>query len=153
MTKKAGIACSFCNKHQTEVEKIVAGPAVYICNECIALCADIAAGDDKELPAIPTLVTWGSFRAQTHFKEIPVRLLCDALPPDATVADMLEVLNDMRVPKKAVDELAEVRAQLANLTEGLEARQVAVVRARQREAALIAAIALSVVPEAAPVGK
>ena len=153
MDKQTGINCSFCGKNQRDVEKIVAGPKVYICNECIALCADIAAGDDKGLPEIPTLVTWGSFRAQTHFKEIPVRLLCDALPPDATVTDMLELLNDMRVPKKAADELAVVRAQLASLTDGLEARQVAIVRARQREEALVAAIALSVVPEATPVEK
>lgn len=153
MDNQTGINCSFCRKDQRDAKKIVAGPNVYICDECIALCADIAAGDDNGLPKIPTLVTWGSFRAQTHFKEIPVRLLCDALPPDATVADMLEVLNDMSAPKKAVDELAVVRAQLASLTDGLEARQVAIVRARQREEALVAAIALSVVPEAAPVEK
>ncbi|QTM69432.1 ATP-dependent Clp protease ATP-binding subunit ClpX [Buchnera aphidicola (Hormaphis cornu)] len=33
--------CSFCNKHQKEVLKLIAGPSVYICNECIILCYDI----------------------------------------------------------------------------------------------------------------
>jgi len=37
--------CSFCGKARTEVESIVAGPtpAVAICNECVALCAEIVA--------------------------------------------------------------------------------------------------------------
>ena len=33
--------CSFCGKMQTEVKKIIAGPRVYICNECIELCNEI----------------------------------------------------------------------------------------------------------------
>jgi hypothetical protein len=33
--------CSFCGKNQHEVDKLVAGPAVFICNECIDLCTDI----------------------------------------------------------------------------------------------------------------
>ncbi len=37
----AGLSCSFCHKPQKEVEKIIAGPSVYICNECIRLCLDI----------------------------------------------------------------------------------------------------------------
>ncbi|MDA0713540.1 MAG: ATP-dependent Clp protease ATP-binding subunit ClpX [bacterium] len=35
------LLCSFCGKTQKEVRKLVAGPAVYICEECIALCNDI----------------------------------------------------------------------------------------------------------------
>jgi ATP-dependent protease Clp ATPase subunit len=39
------IRCSFCGKRGTELEKIVAGstPAVAICNQCVALCAQIIA--------------------------------------------------------------------------------------------------------------
>ncbi len=33
--------CSFCGKNQKEVKKLIAGPAVYICDECIALCGEI----------------------------------------------------------------------------------------------------------------
>lgn len=33
--------CSFCGKNQKEVKKLIAGPAVYICDECIALCSEI----------------------------------------------------------------------------------------------------------------
>jgi ATP-dependent Clp protease ATP-binding subunit ClpX len=33
--------CSFCGKNQKEVKKLIAGPAVYICNECVQLCHEI----------------------------------------------------------------------------------------------------------------
>ena len=32
--------CSFCGKNQDEVKKLIAGPSVYICNECVDLCND-----------------------------------------------------------------------------------------------------------------
>jgi len=38
---KTVLKCSFCNKSQHEVKKLVAGPSVYICNECVDLCQDI----------------------------------------------------------------------------------------------------------------
>ena len=37
------LTCSFCGKSQKEVKKLIAGPTVYICDECIALCNDIIA--------------------------------------------------------------------------------------------------------------
>lgn len=43
--------CSFCRKDQHQVEKLVAGPGVYICNECIGLCNDVLAGKQiKDFP-------------------------------------------------------------------------------------------------------
>ena len=41
MAKETTLRCSFCGKSQEEVEKIIAGPNVYICDECIELCIDI----------------------------------------------------------------------------------------------------------------
>ena len=35
------LTCSFCGKPQDQVRRLVAGPGVYICDECIALCEDI----------------------------------------------------------------------------------------------------------------
>lgn len=35
------VCCSFCGKSQSAVKKIVAGPRVFICNECIELCYEI----------------------------------------------------------------------------------------------------------------
>jgi hypothetical protein len=42
--------CSFCGKSQHEVRKLIAGPEVFICDECVELCTDIVEPDnDKEL--------------------------------------------------------------------------------------------------------
>lgn len=47
--KESGLHCSFCGKSQKEVKKLIAGPNVYICDECISLCNDIIAEEvDKE---------------------------------------------------------------------------------------------------------
>ncbi|WP_457570626.1 ATP-dependent Clp protease ATP-binding subunit ClpX [Desulfovulcanus sp.] len=40
------LCCSFCGKSQDEVERLIAGPDVYICNECVALCEEIIAQDN-----------------------------------------------------------------------------------------------------------
>ena len=43
------LSCSFCGKSQKEVKKLIAGPTVYICDECIGLCNDIIAEEiEKE---------------------------------------------------------------------------------------------------------
>src|SRR5512135_1991785 len=53
------LSCSFCGKNQKEVKKLIAGPTVYICDECIGLCNDIIAEEiEKEeqnygLAAVP----------------------------------------------------------------------------------------------------
>jgi ATP-dependent Clp protease ATP-binding subunit ClpX len=48
------IKCSFCGRGQDEVAKLVSGPSVYICNECIKLCNDIL---EDELPAVSAMET------------------------------------------------------------------------------------------------
>lgn len=45
---KKNLDCSFCGKSQNSVGKLIAGPDVYICNDCVQLCQDILAEDDKE---------------------------------------------------------------------------------------------------------
>lgn len=42
--------CSFCGKDSSQVERLIAGPDVYICNECVALCQQIIDFDNKENP-------------------------------------------------------------------------------------------------------
>lgn len=41
------VRCSFCGKHQEQVERIIAGPGAYICNECVHLCLSIL-GEEEE---------------------------------------------------------------------------------------------------------
>ena len=55
MTKPSGsdskntLYCSFCGKSQHEVRKLIAGPTVFICDECAELCLDIIGEENKSL--------------------------------------------------------------------------------------------------------
>ncbi len=42
---KDSLGCSFCGKSQNEVKKLVAGPDVFICNECVDICNEIITDD------------------------------------------------------------------------------------------------------------
>src|SRR5271156_5599972 len=46
---KTTLYCSFCGKSQHEVRKLIAGPAVFICDECVELCLDIIGEENKSL--------------------------------------------------------------------------------------------------------
>src|SRR3984885_12772465 len=46
---KNTLYCSFCGKSQHEVRKLIAGPTVFICDECVELCLDIICEDNKSL--------------------------------------------------------------------------------------------------------
>jgi ATP-dependent Clp protease ATP-binding subunit ClpX len=41
--------CSFCGKSQHEVKKLIAGPSVFVCDECVDLCNDIIREELQEL--------------------------------------------------------------------------------------------------------
>ena len=43
--------CSFCGKSQHEVRKLIAGPSVFVCDECVDLCNDIIREETQEDPA------------------------------------------------------------------------------------------------------
>jgi len=46
---KISLFCSFCGKNQHEVKKLIAGPSVFVCDECVDLCNDIIKEESKEL--------------------------------------------------------------------------------------------------------
>lgn len=61
------LCCSFCGKSQKDVKKLIAGPTVYICNECIELCNDIIA---EEAENQKQLVTSSTLPKPTEIKRI-----------------------------------------------------------------------------------
>jgi hypothetical protein len=51
--------CSFCGKSQHDVKKLIAGPGVFICNQCVALCDKIIAETpDPDPSAPPAKIDW-----------------------------------------------------------------------------------------------
>jgi hypothetical protein len=61
------LRCSFCNKDQNEVRALIAGPTVFICNECVEFCYEIVAGKHDEPSASEEIIPiawlhWGRLR-------------------------------------------------------------------------------------------
>lgn len=63
-SKEKNIKCSFCGKPQTGVKRIIAGPGVYICDECIGVCRNILDEDDLEYDDI-------QYAIEEEKKELP----------------------------------------------------------------------------------
>jgi hypothetical protein len=61
-------SCSFCCKASTEVGTIVAGPGVHICDECVALCAEIIATKPEAVEPMPT---WEAADLDTVLATLP----------------------------------------------------------------------------------
>jgi ClpX C4-type zinc finger len=53
-TAAAAVACTFCNKPTAEVKKMIAGPGVCICSECVGLCVDILASQPEITASEPS---------------------------------------------------------------------------------------------------
>jgi ClpX C4-type zinc finger len=71
----ATVCCSFCGKDKDAVDKVIAGPGVYICNECVDLCNQILA--QELVPKVPGWTEWpddellaGLARVQTVVSQV-----------------------------------------------------------------------------------
>ncbi|MER6177752.1 ClpX C4-type zinc finger protein [Streptosporangium sp. NPDC001681] len=62
--------CSFCGKPDTKVDRLVAGPGVHICNECVALAASIIDGSLGHPPG-PRVPVWESLTDGEMLSHIP----------------------------------------------------------------------------------
>jgi len=57
--------CSFCGKSQHEVRKLIAGPSVFICDECVELCNDIIREELEEKAAVRAAICRSRARSWT----------------------------------------------------------------------------------------
>lgn len=65
----ARLRCSFCGHSAEEVAKLVAGPGVYICDGCVALCVDVL---DADLPVKqPTVPEWAEMTDEALLGALP----------------------------------------------------------------------------------
>ena len=87
------LTCSFCGKSQDEVKKLIAGPTVYICDECIELCNDIideeARLDDASAlkrscrSQFITIINGSSFPKKTTILRFRKVIFCCSVRPGA----------------------------------------------------------------------
>lgn len=68
---KEKIRCSFCHKKSTDVQKVIAGPGVHICDECVGLCNAILEQDRLAPSTEPRLPTWESMSVDQILDHLP----------------------------------------------------------------------------------
>ncbi|MEV6040619.1 ClpX C4-type zinc finger protein [Nonomuraea sp. NPDC052116] len=68
---KDKIRCSFCHKKSTEVKKMIAGPGVHICDQCIELCNEILTQERLATPTEPRLPMWESMTEEQILEHLP----------------------------------------------------------------------------------
>jgi hypothetical protein len=93
-TKNVELRCSFCGRLHTEVGKLVAGPGVYICDECVNLCIDVlAVASPAQPPAIPE---WSSMSDDEVLQGLP-HIASSAANIEAGLRERVNDLRDRGV--------------------------------------------------------
>ena len=101
------LCCSFCNKDKEAVAKLVAGPGVYICDECVGLCNLIIA----EAPA-PEFGAWNE-RPDDELLTGLVKVQAVVSQADAAVHDYVDVLRSRGISWTRIGEALGVTKQAA----------------------------------------
>ena len=103
--------CSFCAKPSSEVEKLIAGPGVYICNVCVGRCTDILDAEQQK-PSQP-----GTQRPAWEETMTDEQIL-DMLPPiaartEASLQRLVTILRERRVTWARIGTALQITRQSA----------------------------------------
>ena len=115
--------CAFCGKAQNEVKQLVAGPTIFICNECVALCRDIIAELSPETegaqsvpkPKSPDGNQLSLLASRLHGATGQLTVLRERLPPGVS-AKILEQIDSAIEELRAIS--THMRQELRDLTKG-----------------------------------
>ncbi len=110
-SESESIHCSFCGKSQDEVKKLIAGPTVYICDECIDLCNDIVKEDrQREADASESPTELKPMQINEHLESYIIG------QEQAKKVLSVAVHNHYkRINASSFDQLAEVELQKSNI--------------------------------------
>jgi ATP-dependent Clp protease ATP-binding subunit ClpX len=105
------VECSFCGKTQDEVKKLIAGPTVYICDECIDLCNDIVKEDRKKESEVD------AGTASLKPKDIKVHLDAYIIGQDKAKKSLAVAVHNhyKRINATRFDEHSDVELQKSNI--------------------------------------
>ncbi len=107
MAKSRSTCCSFCGKDKTAVAKLIAGPGVYICSECVHLCDLILAEEQVR--------DFGSWRARPDDELLTSlgRVQAVVSQVDASVHDHVAILRDRGISWTRIGQALGVSKQAA----------------------------------------
>jgi ClpX C4-type zinc finger len=103
--------CSFCGKPDTKVDKLVAGPGVHICNECVALSVSIIGGS-LGTPAGSRAPIWESLTDEEMLSHIP-RVAAHIDQAEADLRSWVQELRERGVTWTRIGEALGVTRQSA----------------------------------------
>jgi hypothetical protein len=124
-TKDAATAvrtrCSFCAKPSSEVEKVIAGPGVYICNGCIGLCNDILEAESRKSAEPkaqrsepePQLAAWGESITDEQILDLLPRIAAVATQTDASLQRLVVILRERRMTWARIGSALQITRQSA----------------------------------------
>jgi hypothetical protein len=108
------LRCSFCAKPASEVEKVIAGPGVYICNECVRVCDDIL-GAEKQKPSQPAtqVPAWEETMTDEQILNTLPRIAAVSAQTEASLQRLVAILRERRVTWARIGASLQITRQSA----------------------------------------
>jgi ATP-dependent Clp protease ATP-binding subunit ClpX len=109
------VRCSFCAKPSSEVEKVIAGPGVYICNQCVGLCTEILETERSKPPAEPgtELPVWEESMTDEQILELLPRIAAVGEQTEASLQRLVAVLRERKVTWARIGAALQITRQSA----------------------------------------
>ena len=108
------VRCSFCAKPSTEVAKVIAGPGVYICNECVGLCNDILQAEQHKPPERGTqLPAWEETMTDEQILDLLPRIAAVGGQTEASLQRLVTTLRERRVTWARIGAALQITRQSA----------------------------------------
>jgi ATP-dependent Clp protease ATP-binding subunit ClpX len=113
--------CSFCARPNSEVDKVIAGPGVYICNVCVGKCNDVLAAesrksaDPKAQLAEPTaqLAAWGESMTDEQIVDLLPRIAAVGTQTEASIQRLIAILRNRRITWARIGSALQITRQSA----------------------------------------
>jgi hypothetical protein len=111
------VRCSFCGKASSQVEKVIAGPGVYICNECVGLCTDILRAEaetEQGQPPVPKAQrpAWEGMTDEQILELLP-RIAAVGAQTEANLQQLIDILRERRVTWARIGAALQITRQSA----------------------------------------
>jgi ClpX C4-type zinc finger protein len=114
VTTAIQLRCSFCAKPSSEVAKLIAGPGVYICNECVGLCNDILLAELQK-PSDPgtELPRWEETMTDEQMLDLLPRIAAVGTQTEASLQRLVTILRERRVTWARIGGALQITRQSA----------------------------------------
>jgi ClpX C4-type zinc finger protein len=108
------LSCSFCAKPSSAVEKMIAGPGVYICNECVGLCNEVLGSEPGDPTASDArLSAWEDEMTDEQILDRLPRIAAAGAQIEASLQRLVTVLRERRVTWVRIGAALDITRQSA----------------------------------------